>query len=193
MLLANRATARSPSSALSLRAASGGTVPPRRARGFVLAGGRRMSVSLSLSNSRAPPARTRGCSTWNIDPGPRDGTHGPSRSAAAATVSPDRLLDLVAVLDQISLHLLVGQPEVAEDPVVERLGLGQVVSAAPAQERLEHRCSQQRIAARLPRPGRRAHAGRGVAGSVRLLAGGGRMFLRSHICCTIERTLLTKM
>src|SRR2546429_9515824 len=102
MLLANRATARSPSSALSLRAASGGTVPPRRARGFVLAGGRRMSVTLSLQFPR--PARENArCSTWNIDPGPRDGTHGPSRSAAPATVSPDRLLDLGAVLDQISL------------------------------------------------------------------------------------------
>src|SRR5205807_6082625 len=105
-------------------------------------------------------------STWNIDPAAPDGRPGLSRSAPAAAVPPDRLLDVVAVLDQISLHLLVGQPQVAEDSLVERLRLGQVVAPAAAEERLEHRRSQERIAARLPRAPRRAHAGRGVTASV---------------------------
>jgi hypothetical protein len=113
--------------------------------------------------------------------------------AAAAAVASDRLLDFLGVLGQVCIDLLVGQAQVAEDALVERLRLLAIITAAPAQERLEDGRSEQRVAAGLSRGGGHGYARRAVTASVWLLAGGGRIALRRYTCWMMERMLFTKM
>src|SRR5438128_5238681 len=102
MLLANRAGPRCPSRTAPPGPDPGGALPAPWEGGFAFASGRRVSLMLSPL-PRPRPREGGGRSTWNIDPTARGRSQAGSGSAASPAVPPDRLVDVVAVLDPIGL------------------------------------------------------------------------------------------